>query len=127
MTTKPTYLARDDEGTAIQTLPCRAEGGWVIGIAATGASKLIGPFPARTRVVTIRAVGTAILFQPGVDNTVTVTVPSGDVDGGGPHYLPAGASIDVALIASQYETELVYLAVITAAATAGTVYVSERG
>ena len=127
MTVKPTYLAHDDYGTPIQVLPCRPEGGWVIGVAASGPSKLVGPFPATTRVVTIRAVGTAILFQPGIDNTVTVTVPGGDVDGNGPHYLPAGASIDVALVTSEHEPALTCLAVATAAASAGTVYVSERG
>ena len=127
MTGKPTYLASDDNGTPIQVLPCRPQGGWVIGVPASGPSKLVGPFPPVTRVVTIRAVGTAILFQPGIDNTVSVTVPTADVDGNGPHYLPAGASIDVALITSQNEPELTCLAVTSAAAMAGTVYVSERG
>jgi len=127
MTGKPTYLASDDNGTPIQVLPCRPEGGWVVGLPAAGPSKLVGPFPAATRVVTIRAVGSAILFQPGVDDTVTVTVPAGDVDGNGPHYLPAGGSIDVALITDQAEPALTYLAVISVAAAAGTVYVSERG
>jgi len=127
MTVKPTYLASDDSGTPIQVLPCRPAGGWVIGLAATGAVKIVGPFPPTTRVITIRAVGTAIVFQPCVDNTGSVTVPTGDVDGNGPHFLPAGASIDVALVTSEHEPALTCLAVASAAATAGTVYVSERG
>jgi hypothetical protein len=122
-----TFLARDDLGDTIQVLPCRPEGGWIVSVAATGASKLVGPFQAATRIVTIRAVGTAILFQPGVDANVAVEVPIGDVDGGGPHYLPSGGSIDIAMVTTASEPALTYLAVCSAAATAGTVYVSERG
>lgn len=121
-----TYLTRDDVGEPIQVLPCRPNGGWVAGLAAAAPSKLIGPFPQNTYVIRITAVATAILFQLGIDDTITVAVPPGDFMGNGPHYLAAGASIDVAIASGAYQQHS-FLAVISANGTAGTVYVSERG
>jgi hypothetical protein len=123
----PTFLPRDDDGDPIPVLPYRAGAGWIVQIGPT--PEVAGPFTPNTRMVTLRAIGAPVYWVAGAANTTTVAVPAatGAVISGAPHYLPAGEAIDVVLQTPNAAETASYVAAISAAGAAGTLYISERG